>query len=419
MGGPAGVSRKPVNCAQRLGGLAAKIALAAGAAVFSFFLAEAFLRSQEPYWHFLRGKYTNSEFLMIPNPVWNHWPRPESTMTYWTVDPVRFPRPVLYTTNRQGCRYDRELTVPKPRDVVRILVLGDSFTEGYYQENTVAAVLEHRLNASGAGMRFEVVNCGCTSYSPLLEYLRLKNQLVRLQPDEIILNVDLTDVFDDYWNYRPLTKFATNGEPLAVPGDSRWLHRSLVWARYKSYTLRLLSGVRAWSLTAIETRWPDKRRSAYTFDNVFSYYSTLLVGSKEWQEEVGFLLDNISRILLFCKLQGIEITVTTYPYQRQLEPDQNETIWNREVQRHIQDLARERGVDFYSAYEGIARALHNGEPVYWENDFHFTPVGQRIWAGLIADFYVPRLLARRELRALPASQNGPRKIQPSSKIDTR
>jgi hypothetical protein len=56
----------------------------------------------------------------------------------------------------------------------RVVFLGDSFAEGlgYPQEQTLSGVAQRRL-----GSGFEVLNGGQASYSPLLEYQRLKRFL--------------------------------------------------------------------------------------------------------------------------------------------------------------------------------------------------------------------------------------------------
>jgi hypothetical protein len=57
--------------------------------------------------------------------------------------------------------------------------MGDSFTERLYEEDTLAAELQRTMDCAGGG-RYEVMNCGSVSYSPLLHFLRLKHQLLQL-----------------------------------------------------------------------------------------------------------------------------------------------------------------------------------------------------------------------------------------------
>jgi hypothetical protein len=150
------------------------------------------------------------------------------THRYMTSDPVLHhrARPGIsalvggtpFSTSSLGLR-DREYASPKPASVVRLLMLGDSFTEGggLILEHTVAKRVETALNARGCGA-YEVVNAGVASYSPILEYLLLQRLLPVLEPDLVVLNFDMTDVHDDVVRTVTATLDA-RGLPVAVPGD--------------------------------------------------------------------------------------------------------------------------------------------------------------------------------------------------------
>jgi hypothetical protein len=103
---------------------------------------------------------------------------------------------VPYRTNALGLR-ERDLVTPKPTGVVRILMLGDSFTEGggLADADTVPRQVERALAAYCPGL--EVVNAGTASYSPILEYLALQDVGAAVAPDVIVVNLDMTDVHDD------------------------------------------------------------------------------------------------------------------------------------------------------------------------------------------------------------------------------
>ncbi len=94
---------------------------------------------------------------------------------------------VSYQISSQGLR-DREHSVHKPASVYRILMLGDSFTEGYgvELEQTVAKILERRLNSSVSNRKYEVINAGIAGYSTILEYLLLTKRLTKLDSDLVI-----------------------------------------------------------------------------------------------------------------------------------------------------------------------------------------------------------------------------------------
>ncbi|HEX6863949.1 MAG TPA: SGNH/GDSL hydrolase family protein, partial [Thermoanaerobaculia bacterium] len=84
-------------------------------------------------------------------------------------------RTIRLYTNSLGWKDSRPGRVVEEKSgLPRIVFLGDSFTEGLgcIQEDTVSGVVERELNKQGP--RVEVLNGGRSSYSPLLEYQRLR-----------------------------------------------------------------------------------------------------------------------------------------------------------------------------------------------------------------------------------------------------
>ena len=130
-------------------------------------------------------------------------------------------RGARFTTNSRGLR-DREFAVPKPVGVFRIAVLGDSFTEGSGLTDAEAMPkrLEARLRQRSCGTGVEVVNAGVSSYSPILYYLHLKHVVAPLQPDLVVLNVDMTDVHEDMIRTE-IASLDAEGLPVAVPANRR------------------------------------------------------------------------------------------------------------------------------------------------------------------------------------------------------
>jgi len=94
-----------------------------------------------------------------------------------------------------------EISVEKPEGTFRILVLGDSFTEGLQvgEGKNYCERLQYLLNQnfSFPGKSFEVINAGTSGFSPIAEYLFLKRELIKLKSDIIILQIFANDVFED------------------------------------------------------------------------------------------------------------------------------------------------------------------------------------------------------------------------------
>ncbi|MBI5471382.1 MAG: hypothetical protein HY961_03465, partial [Ignavibacteriae bacterium] len=119
-----------------------------------------------------------------------------------------------YKLNALGLR-DHEYSLQKPPNTFRILMLGDSFTEGdgVMSHETFSKVLEARLRKLPTTMRFEVINAGVPSYSSMLEYLYLKHYGLQLNPDVVMIHFDLSDIYDDI-EYAKSARFDENGNPV-------------------------------------------------------------------------------------------------------------------------------------------------------------------------------------------------------------
>jgi hypothetical protein len=102
--------------------------------------------------------------------------------------------------NSDGLR-DREHSLKKPGDTIRIAVLGDSYPEAFsvYLEDAFWSVMERKLQecAAFAGKNVEVINFGVSGYGTAQELLTLREHVWKYSPDIVMLTVttnnDITD----------------------------------------------------------------------------------------------------------------------------------------------------------------------------------------------------------------------------------
>lgn len=135
----------------------------------------------------------------------------ESETLSWKLSPgstARYDDPfgefnVSYQINSLGYRYP-EFEVAKPPKTYRILSLGDSFAFGAaVEENeTYSSCLERHFN-NQSPTHFSVISMGVSGYSPDLEYLSLKENGLKLNPDFVLLAFyignDFTDLESNAW----------------------------------------------------------------------------------------------------------------------------------------------------------------------------------------------------------------------------
>lgn len=121
------------------------------------------------------------------------------------------------STNSRGFRGAREVVVPKPPSVTRVVALGDSFTfgEGEPDDATWPAQLEQALPG------LEVVNLGERAYAHDQMYFALKDDGMSLQPDAVILGFYRQDLWRD-----ELTHYCAD-KPRFSPGAGGWYVENL------------------------------------------------------------------------------------------------------------------------------------------------------------------------------------------------
>ncbi|MFT5165481.1 MAG: hypothetical protein ACI8P3_000708 [Saprospiraceae bacterium] len=106
----------------------------------------------------------------------------------------------LYTDhfNSLGLR-EREISdVLLGSQDVRILALGDSFTEGTgaHQDSTWLRLLEHHLQFQSPGKKILTINGGIAGSDPIFDYRRLTETFLPLKPDLVILSINNSDIFE-------------------------------------------------------------------------------------------------------------------------------------------------------------------------------------------------------------------------------
>ena len=163
--------------------------------------------------------------------------------------------------NARGFR-DREHADEKPKDVYRIVVLGDSVTDGYGVnfDDRYAIRLEALLNRGGR--KYEVISLALNQYSTVQEVELLKEVGLGLSPDLVIVAYVLNDPCPDgsivrFFRQEGATSLALH-----------WITAELKRALIKPQAPERLPGCRS-----------------------FDYYSELHCDSAMWAEVQGALTE--------------------------------------------------------------------------------------------------------------------------------
>jgi lysophospholipase L1-like esterase len=180
----------------------------------------------------------------------------KSSEPSWSDRPRYYIRPELSETMQ-----DYPITRPKPSNVFRLAVIGDSYTFAPYMQFTDAfpKILERMLNLNGTTERGQVINYGVPAYSTNHEIATV-DRAIRDEADAILLQITLND--PEIKPYRPkgITVFDSFGK-LKLSGWkasllNRWrtahfvvtrLHNEKTRRDYISYFQNLFDTPKNWN----------------------------------------------------------------------------------------------------------------------------------------------------------------------------
>ena len=229
-------------------------------------------------------------------------------------------------TNSLGFRDNVVRDVPLKPAQFRVLLLGDSFTEGIgvRHNDTFAGILSNELQKD----QIEVLNAAVASYSPAIYYRKTKYLIeeVGLRFDEVIVFIDISDIDDEARVY----DFDLHGhviglqdKPDTIDADVGFRSRAQSFVKDNSVILTFLDEVphalfdpdpgygacRSWSKQALAAM-TDLERSLWTIDEtVFAKY-----GSKGLEKG----RQNMERLLRLLESKGIPLTIVVYPWPDQI-----------------------------------------------------------------------------------------------------
>ena len=289
--------------------------------------------------------------------------------------------------NSLGFRENDEIILPKPEKEFRIFVVGDSFMQG---NPNLVIQLETSLNKvfGNDQITFNVINCGTSSYSPMIHLARLKHQLLDLDPDAIIYFPDLTDVYDDTHRYLWLSEFDEKGKLVRVKASTRILRAKRRHKRQINYFLSKI-GISNQNLRDVRTSIPG--RYNHIFDHAKENINKL---SKYTKQELNFTLRFIKDYIEITKSNQIHLSISMYPHLAQIVPENKvygtdmNSLYNRIFEKRVLSLSQKENIFFKSFYEPISQSVLSNKRLYLSNDMHFNAYGFDYLAELVTEWVV-------------------------------
>jgi len=298
-------------------------------------------------------------------------------------------------TNSLGFKDAAVRDVPLTSDARRVVLLGDSFTEGvgYAYEDTFAGILHARLAPRG----IDVLNAGVVSYSPVIYYRKLKYLIeeVKLHVDEVIVFMDISDIQDEAWIYalsedgRVVHQPPQPGSPFRGPTPMTGMDKLKNLLREHFLSVAVADRLKD-RFFAVEVQQSVKNgadplgpwqkvlkneRGNWTYDaRVFKAYGER--GLERAAHSMELLRDLVRK-------HAVRLTVVVYPWPNQIAAGDRDS---RQVQ-YWRTWTAANGADFIDLF---GEFFDGGDPAvairnyYIEGDYHFNAAGhQRVAAAML------------------------------------
>jgi hypothetical protein len=290
-------------------------------------------------------------------------------------------------TNSLGLRDSSVREVPARSAARRVVVIGDSFTEGLgvnFEESFVGLLHEA---GQARPEQAEFLNAGVTSYSPVIYYRKIKSLLkAGVRFGELVVLSDISDVQDEATSYFCIDEHPEYQRFCATLGNGaneKWISAKTPLDAYFVVTSRTVSLLQdKWSARPGDFEELMGARGGWTLPDadVAPSYAPLGVGGG-----VERSLRNMGLLADLLRQHRIALTVAVYPWPLQLERDDRES---RQV-RIWQDFCARYGARFVNMFPAFF-AIKDAHPdwrerLYIPRDVHLTVEGNRLAFRLLKD----------------------------------
>jgi hypothetical protein len=342
--------------------------------------------------------------------VLNHKPEPENQNLCIYGDLTGFSYKRSFDTNGIRITADtaRQAECQNPMSV---LFLGDSFMEGYDDENTLPHHVANYFKTERE-VCLKTLNAGYTSYSPAIFVPQARQLLPIVRPDYIVVDVDETDLYDDFVRYRKLITRNERGQNIGVKASpiGHECSAGLMEARKHSmYLMRFAA-----KLWHSHVRMPPVIREHRSDFVMFSYsrdhgadlerkYSEALASFRQNLQELADVLKDYTR-------DGSRVLFVFHPHLQHLKPDASGRVWNDLVSSSLQKAAVANGFLFFNATETLkSRFGSHPENFYWEDDMHFNFRGLEEYSAAVAAFMASAMISPKDPPRISTQDEPPSK----------
>ena len=338
-----------------------------------------------------RAKAAAQNTCRVSDPVIHHAMKPNCTFVQrWGHETYD------YSTNSLGFRDEKVREVPLADPRPRILLLGDSFTEGEGPWRVgYVSMIASRLP------QYDFLNGGGPSYSPSIHLNLVRRVLAKgYDLDEVIVFLGTFDVFNEAGLYRDIDATGTVAGPLHQHWEiSRYARLRFAIARNFALTSSLIESVERFlvnhGLYHLATdQWGDQfdmEPVAWTYRKV-NETDPHPAGFAPLGVEAGLAKETKKMDELWQELQqrNIPLSIVVYPYPSQLVHDSVESRQVRMWRAWCEGKCK-RFITLFPAFFAVKASCPALEPGCWYlshfifGDMHYNATGNTLVADAVVE----------------------------------
>lgn len=281
------------------------------------------------------------------------------------------------------------------RNPISVLFLGDSFMEGFDDRNTLPYHVAKYFKTERE-VCLKTYNAGYTSYSPAIFVPQAKKLLPIVRPDYIVVDVDETDLYDDFARYRGLIVRNERGQNVGVKVSPIGHECSIGLMEVRKHPLYLMRFVaKLWLSLVHMPSVIEKYRSSLT---LFSYsqdqgadleqkYSEALLSFRQNLQELAEVLKDYTK-------DGSRVLFISHPHLQHLKPDAAGHLWNDLVSSSVKKTCVANNFLFFNATETLKQRFgSHPENFYWKKgDMHLNFKGLEEYSAAVAAFMASAMI---------------------------
>jgi hypothetical protein len=294
--------------------------------------------------------------------------------------------PPVTEWNADGIRHMR---VPNSTQCApKLLFMGDSFMQGLGIDDTIPVhVRDYFRDVLHRDVC--VFNAGTSSYSPSIYVPQAKKLIPRIKPELVIIDIDETDLFDDYYRYRHLVVRDQSGSIVAVrrtPLGEEFRQGLVAACKKPLYLQRLLA--KLYFTRIVYPRLSADYRRNMEQDLFWASRVPIAVARERYGAAIGYFAATLQDLTdTAVRLMGSpqDVIYIHHPHLENLHTKGD--VFNNVVSDTIGEVAARNNVRYYDATDDLKMQFGAVPGRYYiPNDMHFNARGLRAYGLAVANY---------------------------------